>query len=257
MRYAIIVQARMNSKRLYGKVLKKVNKTSPLQLILDKINYFGLKNKLIIATTNLKSDLAIIDFCKINKIKYFRGSSENVLERYYACSKKFNAKNIIRITADCPLVDMFLLKKMINNFFLKKLDYYSNTYPLPCKYPDGSDIEIFKFTTLLKAYKKAQLPSEKEHVTNLMYQDKSNFIKKKNMKNDFSKFRYTIDNKSDFKVFTKILNDHLYSDIIKFKVIDIVNFLKKNKKLISYQSKIKRNYGWYSSLKKDKRYLKN
>ena len=131
---------------------------------------------------------------------------------------------------------------MISNFFSKKLDYYSNTYPLPCKYPDGSDIEIFKFTTLLKAYKKAKLPSEKEHVTNLMYQDKSNFIKKKNIKNDFSKFRYTIDNMNDFKVFTKILNDYSYSDIIKFKVIDIIKFLKKNKKLISYQSKIKRNY---------------
>jgi len=168
MRYAIIVQARMNSKRLNGKVLKKVNKISPLQLILDKINYFGLKNKLIIATTNLKSDLKIINFCKINKIRYFRGSSENVLERYYLCSKKFNVKNIIRLTADCPLIDMFLLKEMISNFFQKKPDYYSNTYPLPCKFPDGSDIEIFKFTTLSKAYKNAQLPSEKEHVTNLM-----------------------------------------------------------------------------------------
>ena len=92
---------------------------------------------------------------------------------------------------------------MISNFFLKKADYYSNTYPLPCKYPDGSDIEIFKFNTLTKAYRNAQLPSEKEHVTNLMYKDKSNIIKK-NMKNNLSKFRYTIDNKEDFKILKKL-----------------------------------------------------
>ena len=256
MQIGIIIQARMNSKRLPGKVLKKFRNISPLKLLIDKINFIGLKDLTIIATTNQKKDLKIINFCKKKNIKYFIGSNENVLKRYYECSSKFKIKNIIRLTADCPFLDVFLLKRMILIFKKNKYAYLSNAYPLPCNYPDGSDIEVFTHDALKDAHLNAKLPSEKEHVTNYIYQNKKNKIKRIDLKNDLSKYRYTIDNIGDFKVFEKILKVFKYEEIIKLKYYQITNFLKKNKELIKYQKTLKRNYGWKSSLKKDLKYLR-
>lgn len=256
MKLGIILQARMNSSRLPGKVLKTVNGISPIKLIIDKMKYFKLEKNLIIATTTKKTDNKIIELCNSNKIKFFRGSENNVLLRYFNCSKKFKIKTIVRITADCPFVDMYLLKKMIRLFSKKKFDYMSNTYPLPCTYPDGSDIEIFTFDLLKKTKQNAKLPSEKEHVTNLMYSGLTQKIKKINLKNNYSKFRYTIDNKKDFKIYEKYLTNNSYNFIIKSKVYDLVKFLKINSKLTIYQKKIKRNYGWSSAYKKDSKYIK-
>ena len=256
MNLGIIIQARMDSKRLPGKVLKEFKKISPLKLLTDKINFIGLKSSTIIATTNKKSDLKIINFCKKNNIKYFIGSSENVLKRYYECSKKFKIKNIIRLTADCPFLDLSLLKRMISIYNKNEYDYLSNAYPLPCKFPDGSDIEIFSFHALKEAYLNAKLPSEKEHVTNYIYEKKQNKIKRINLKNDLSQYRYTIDNINDFKVFEEILKMFKYDEVIKLRYYQITNFLKRNKRLTMYQKKLKRNYGWKSSLEKDITYLR-
>ena len=256
MNLGIIIQARMGSKRLPGKVLKEFKDISPLKLLIDKLDFIGLKNLAIIATTNQKKDSQIINFCRKNSVKYFIGSKQNVLNRYYECSKKFRIKNIIRLTADCPMLDVSLLKRMISIYKRKKYVYLSNTYPLPCSFPDGSDIEIFTFNSLKEAYFNARLPSEKEHVTNYIYKNKNNKIKRIDLKNSLSQFRYTIDNINDFKVFEKILETFKYEEIIRLKYYQITKFLKKNKDLIKYQKKIKRNYGWKSSLKKDQKYLK-
>lgn len=246
----------MGSKRLPGKVLKEFKNISPLKVLVDKIDSIDFKKKTIIATTNQKKDLKIINFCKKNSIKYFTGSNKNVLKRYYECSKKFKIKNIIRLTADCPFLDLSLLKRMISIYKKKNYVYLSNAYPLPCDFPDGSDIEIFTFNALKEAYLNSKLPSEKEHVTNYIYKNKNNKIKKIILKNDLSKYRYTIDNIDDFKVFEKILNSFKYEEIIKLKYFQITNFLQKNKDLTKYQKKLKRNYGWHSSLEKDLKYLK-
>ena len=252
----IVIQARMGSKRLPGKVLKQFKNISPLKILVDKIKFIKLKNLIIVATTNQKKDKKIVNFCIDNKIKYFTGSDENVLERYYKCSKKFNIKNIVRLTADCPFLDLSLLKRMILLFKKKKYSYLSNAYPLPCKFPDGSDIEIFTFKALKDAYLNAKMPSEKEHVTNYIYKNKNNKIKRIDLKKNYSKFRYTIDNINDFKIFIEILKSFSYEKIIKLKYYQICKFLKKNTQLTKYQKKIKRNYGWKSALKKDLSYLK-
>ena len=256
MNLGIIIQARMGSKRLPGKVLKEFKNISPLKLLIDKINFIGFKSSTIIATTNKKSDLKIINFCKRNNIKCFVGSNENVLKRYYECSSKFKIKNIIRLTADCPFLDLSLLKRMILIYKKNKYDYLSNAYPLPCRFPDGSDIEIFSYNALKEAYLNAKLPSEKEHVTNYIYENMHNKIKRIDLKNNLSKYRYTIDNINDFKVFEEILKTFKYDEIIKLKYYQIVNFLKKNQKLIIYQKKLQRKYGWKSSFEKDAKYLR-
>lgn len=255
MKYGIILQARMDSKRLPGKVLKKYKGLSLLKILIDKIKHLKMKNFLVVATTSKVNDKKIINFCKSNKVKYFIGSNNNVLKRYYLCAQKFKMENIIRLTADCPFLDIDLLKKMILIFKKNKYKYLANTYPLPCKYPDGSDIEIFSFLALRNAFLKAKLPSEKEHVTNYMYKFNSKKIKRIDPKKDLSKYRYTIDNKDDFKLFKVIVDKFKYNKILKLKVNQLVKFLDTNKEMTEYQKNLSRNYGWRTSLKKDKKYL--
>ena len=144
MQFSIIIQARLGSSRLPGKVLINYKNYTLLSVLHQRLKRSQKIKDVIIATTKKREDNEIVKFCKNNSIKYFRGSENNVLNRYYQTAKKFNIKNIIRITADCPFIDPTILDKMIIEFKKKKLDYLSNTYPEPSTYPDGMDIEIFK-----------------------------------------------------------------------------------------------------------------
>jgi spore coat polysaccharide biosynthesis protein SpsF len=257
MSFAAIIQARMNSSRLPNKILLNYKNLSPLSILIKRLDKSKYLKKIIIATTTKKKDDKIVDFCKENKVSFFRGNENNVLQRYYLAAKKFKVKKIIRITSDCPLIDFRILDQMIKNFKKKKIDYYSNAYPLPCRYPDGMDIEIFTFKTLEKTFKKAALPSEKEHVTNYMW-GKNNFkIAKKNIKEDLSNYRFTIDYKKDFIFLCKIIDSFGRNKISSISMKELINFTKKNLDLISYQKKIKRNQGWKSSYIKDKKFLLN
>ena len=164
-----IIQARMGSKRLPGKVLRSYKNLTPLGVLCGRLKKIKEISKIIVATTKEKKDDKIVSFCKKLKISYFRGSTNNVLNRYYCAAKKFKSKEIIRLTADNPFIDKKTLVKMIGIKKKNLYDYVANTYPTPCTYPDGSDIEIFDYGTLKKTYKLAKLPSEKEHVTFLMW----------------------------------------------------------------------------------------
>ena len=109
------------------------------------------KGKIIVATTHNKIDDHISNVCNILNIPCFRGSETDVIDRYYQAAKKFNAKNIIRLTADCPLVDPKVLDKVVNAYFSNKADYATNT--MPPTYPDGIDVEIFNLKSLRAAWK--------------------------------------------------------------------------------------------------------
>jgi len=136
-------------------------------------------------------------------------------------------------------------------FFKKnKLDYYANTYPEPSTFPDGMDIEIFKYKTLKISNKLAKNKSEREHVTVLMRHFKKFKSKRYDQKNDLSKYRLTIDFSEDFKLFTKII-DHFGKKIIFTIMEDLIKFLSKNKKLINYQKKLIRNQSFYRDILND------
>ena len=144
---------------------------------------------------------------------------------------------------------------MIKIFDKNKPNYLSNTYPLPCTFPDGSDIEIFDFQTLKRTYENAVLPSDKEHVTKYMWKSKKFRCDKFNSSKNLSNYRYTIDTLDDFKLFKNIIQKYP-KNYDKISMNKIINFINKNPILIRYQSKIIRNFGWKSSLIKDKIYLK-
>ena len=253
--FHVIIQARMGSSRLPGKALKSYKKISPLDVLISRVDKIKKISKIIVATTNQKKDDIFKKFFKQKKIELFRGHDDNVLKRYYLAAKKFNSKNIIRLTGDCPFIDIFTLKKMINLQIKKKYDYLANTYPLPCSYPDGSDIEIFKFKTLSKTYKLAKLPSEKEHVTKYMWDSKKFNTMQLRLKKNLSKYRYTIDIKEDFKLFCFIIDSFPKKKFLYASMNEIINLINNNPSKISYQRKIKRNFGWQNSLERDKKYF--
>jgi spore coat polysaccharide biosynthesis protein SpsF (cytidylyltransferase family) len=253
-KFSIIIQARMGSSRLPNKVLLKYKNLSILDILINRLNNSRLIDKIIIATTNKNRDIKIVNYCKKNNIKYFRGSETDVLSRYYHAAKKYKIQNIIRITSDCPLVDYRIINLMIKIFKNTNIDYLANTYPMPTNYPDGMDIEIFNFKTLKNTFYNAELPSEREHVTIYMWKSGKFKIKKITIKKNFSKYRFCIDYNSDFIFLKKIINK-FKENIFNVSMLQLINFCKKNSKIIVYQQNIIRNQGWLSSLKKDKKFL--
>jgi len=245
--FGIIIQARSGSKRLPKKVLKKfAGKKSMLDFqILRLLKEFDKRN-IIIATTKLREDNKICSIANRNNISCFRGSETNLLKRYLDCAKKFNIKNIVRITSDCPMVDPRLVKKMLKIFYKKKIDYLANTLPVSkSTYPDGTDIEIFKFNALLKASKLIKKKNDKEHVTNFFWKNK-NLFKSDIVKNkmNLSKYRFCVDYKDDF-----ILVDKLAKKIEINKLFgnanEIIYFLKKDKSLMKINNKNKIKFKKY------------
>ncbi len=252
--YHAIIQARMGSKRLPGKSLMEHNGISPLEVLIKRIKKINSIKLIIIATTKLSEDDVFQKFAKKLKVRIFRGKTNNVLDRYYSAAKFFNSKNIVRLTADCPFIDKLTLTNMIRLFSSTKYDYISNTYPIPCTFPDGSDIEIFSFKALKKNKLLAYLPSDKEHVTKFFYNSQKFKCHRIENKIDLSKYRYTIDVIEDFNLFKSIIKKN--KNYLKLSMKDVIKFINENPKLVKYQKKLKRNFGWESSLKKDKNFYK-
>ena len=244
----------MGSKRLPGKSLKKFNNISPLEILVKRIKKIKNIELIVIATTLLKIDDIFEDYAKKLNVKIFRGSNNNVLNRYYSAAKFFNSQNIIRLTADCPFIDQSTLIKMIKLFNKNKYDYLSNTYPAPCTFPDGSDIEIFNFKSLKKSKTEVFLPSDKEHVTKYIWKSKKFKCFRLDNKIDLSKYRYTIDIAEDFVLFKSILKK--YKNFLKLDMKKIIKFIDQNPRLTEYQKNIRRNFGWDESLAKDRVYKK-
>ena len=229
MKIICIVQARMGSQRLPGKVLMNGANRKPLILnLFERIKKSKYLNKIIVATTNLKKDLKIVQICKKNNIKYFRGNHLNVLDRYYKCALKYKADTILRITADCPLLDYKFIDNFIHKYHSKKnFDYLSNTFPIR-SVPKGYDLEIFDLRVLEKSAKNAKTKYDKEHVTPYIKKNHKKFnILKIDFKNSFKNYRLTLDYIEDY-ILIKNIFDALYSKNKYFELKDVIKYLKKN-----------------------------
>ena len=202
MRLAIL-QARMSSSRLPGKVLKEINGKPILEYEIKRILKSKEINKLVLATSKEKSDDVLEDFAKNIGIECFRGDLEDVLKRYYNCAKQFKADTIIRLTGDCPVMDSEVIDGVINCFEKNRVDYASNT--IKRTFPDGLDVEVFSFNVLEKMYKNATSKEEREHVTKYIHNNLNKF-KICNYENDidYSYIRWTLDTIDDFYFFKSI-----------------------------------------------------
>ena len=232
MNFAIIIQARTGSRRFPKKILARIDRRNVLEFFIDRLLQTFSKNKIIIATTKFKRDNIVCNISKKKKIKFYRGPEKNVLKRFLNCAIKFNVKNIARVTPDCPLVDPRLLQSMKKQFFIRKLDYLANTNPpKKSKFPDGSDIEIFKFRSLQKIYRLSKNKDDREHVTHLFWKNPKKFkIKIINKKKNISNYKFSIDYKHDLLLVKKVINKIKISK--KYGNADeIVNIIKHDKKL--------------------------
>jgi spore coat polysaccharide biosynthesis protein SpsF len=226
-----IIQARMGSSRFPGKVLKDLDGQKILKFQIERIKKSKSIDSIIVATTLEDHDDEIENFCLDNKIKFFRGEENDVLSRYYQCAKKNNIDTIVRLTADCPLIDPVIIDEVINLFYSESADYASNTVPpSSSSWPDGSDVEVFSFLALERAHKEATKNEDKEHVTFYFWKDKNNGFKTTQLKNhlDWSQYRFTIDYPQDYEV-VKLLNEEIRARNIFGHTHEIVSILKQRR----------------------------
>lgn len=241
--FGIIIEARMGSTRLPGKVLKKVYKnTTALEFLLKRLSRKFGKELIIIATTLSKKDDTIVEYAQKNKYKFFRGSENNVCERVIKAAKFFKIQHIIEITSDCILIDTNLIDDCLKVYKHHNVDYVSN-----CEirsYPDGMDVQVFKLKSLIKSYRMIKSNYDKENVTTHIRRNKKKFSKINIFapkKLTYPKLGLTLDTNEDLRLIKKIIH-HFYKIKNKsFDCEDIINFLNANKSLLKINSHIKRN----------------
>ena len=227
LRVVILVQARMGSSRLRGKVLKEVMDKPLLHYLIERLQRVELKEEIVITTTVNVEDEKIVDFCRFEKIPIFRGQSEDVLDRFYYAAQTFKADVIVRITADCPLSDPLIIDQVIKTYLdnYPKYDYVSNSH-MGRSYPVGMDVEVFSFKALEEAFHEATLPEEREHVTPFIYRRPTRYHKKLiSHQPDLSNFRLTVDTIEDFELINKLLED-IYPKKPNFTMDDIIHILQ-------------------------------
>jgi spore coat polysaccharide biosynthesis protein SpsF len=246
--FVCVIQARMSSTRLPGKVLIKTNTNKEytlLSYLLNRITPIYEKGvSIVIATSKEAEDDEIERYIKHNfpYINVYRGELNDVLSRYYECVKKLGKKVIIRLTSDCPFSDPNLILEMIQQFVKTKVDYISNTMP-PDKseFSDGFDVEIFTFKVLEECANNLELTkSEREHVTFSMWQNtKYNSLVFPNYNKTNLTYKLSVDNRNDFKLFEKVINE-IEINLSYYEIEKFIN--KENLYLINKES-IK-NSGW-------------
>jgi len=245
-----IIQARLGSRRLPGKVLLNLKGKSVIRHVVERTKAAKLVDNVYVATTILEKDLSIIKECSKYNINIFCGSENDVLDRYFQLAKLLKPDHIVRITADCPVIDPRVIDLVIEDHLSKGADYTSNTLEIP--YPDGQDVEVFKFSILKEAWEKASLVSEREHVTPYIKFDEKTFkINKILSTNNNAKLRWTLDEKEDFELIS-IIYDELYDNNPLFSMEDIIDLLKENSSLVDINSMYIREEGYQRSLENDR-----
>jgi spore coat polysaccharide biosynthesis protein SpsF (cytidylyltransferase family) len=246
----LITQARCGSTRLPGKILKEVNGKTLLQVHLERLNKCSNVDEIIVATTVNQEDEIIYNKALEWGFKSYRGSELNVLDRFYQSLKDKNADWVVRVTSDCPLLDSKLVDAIIEFAQNSVYDYVSNG--IVEHYPDGQDVEVFKFSALKKAWENASVNSDLEHVT--PYIRKNSNGRGNNMfssinyacPDNYSHIRMTVDELEDFYLIQKLIGQ-LGTDK---SWLDYTNHIIQND-LAKINGKIVRNEGYKKSLKND------
>jgi spore coat polysaccharide biosynthesis protein SpsF len=244
-----ILQARLSSRRLPEKVLKSLLGKPMIIRQIERLKRAEKIDKLVVATSIESSDDPIETLCVEHDISCFRGSLDDVLDRFYQAAKIWNPEYIVRLTADCPLADPSVIDNVISFYMEGNYDYASNA--LPPTFPDGLDIEVFKFYCLEQAWQEAKLSSEREHATPYIYNNPQKFSLG-NYENpiDFSHLRWTVDEPEDFEFVTKVY-EKLYPDNPKFTMHDVLKLLNEQSALLDINNMFARNEGYQKSLDED------
>ena len=249
MRTVAIIQARMSSTRLPGKVLINFCNKPVLEHIVQRLRTCKLIDDIVIATSDHDSDSKIKDFCLEKNFIIFRGSLHDVLDRYYKAAIEHKADAILRITGDCPLIDPEIVDEVIKTFHENQCDLCG----LSGEFPDGLDCSVFSFKALEKSWREAELKSEREHVGPYIEKNPDIFkIKPVYLFNNMEHLRWTLDTPEDQQLINEIFNE-LYSEDNIFLTKDILELLERKPNLLNINDKIVRNEGYIISLNDDEK----
>lgn len=234
-----IVQARSGSTRLPGKIFREFCGKPMLWHVINRLSNSSQINKIVIATTTASEDDITEKFCAENKIECYRGSIEDVLQRYYEAARYSGAEIIIRVTSDCPLIDPVIIDKMLKQFVssVQTIDYMSNV--VERTFPRGLDTEIITFDSLSKAAVEAAGAFDREHVTPYIYNNPHKFrIRSFINEKDYSHYRLTVDTIEDFDLITRIYNE-LYDPDKLILLDDIIDLMERKPELNKINEHIK------------------
>jgi spore coat polysaccharide biosynthesis protein SpsF len=228
MKIVAIVQARMGSTRLPGKVLVDLGGATTLARVLRRLDRATLLDRIIVATSTASSDDEILQECSRSHVDCFRGSESDVLDRYYSAANTYPADAVVRITADCPLVDPTLVDQTITKFQNQSADYASNA--LQRTYPRGLDVEVFTIAALKLAWQSARRPYEREHVTPYLYEHPDLFRLVSEVGTvDYSQYRWTLDTPEDLQLLRAIYSRFDNKDT--FSWLDVITLMGREPQL--------------------------
>lgn len=253
MRTVALIQARMGSTRLPGKTLKEVNGKTLIEIMLHRLEKCQKIDKIIVATSVEKNNDELEQHVKDLGHYCFRGSENDVLDRFYKAIKNEQYDYVVRLTADCPLIDPVLIDKVIQTTIASEKDYGSNISPGKEHFPDGQDTEVFKYKVLEDAWTRAKLLSEREHVTPYIRTNLHSLFSNLSYDNDinFNQIRMTVDTQKDFDAIEVLVNELG----IDSSWLDYTNYIMKFPKKFTNQQII-RNEGYQKSLLEDKKIKK-
>ena len=248
MKVTAIIQARMTSTRLPGKVLMEVMGRPLLSYQIERLRFSKRIDEIIIATTTNKEDDRIAKLAHKEGIKFYRGSEDDVLDRYYQAAKKYGAEHIMRLTGDCPLIDPVICDLVIDSYLKSGVDFV-HTGPT---FAEGLDCEVFSFECLKLAWHGAKLRSEREHCT-MYFHNHPEKITKTTIENstDDSKYRFTVDEPEDVLVVKAIFESLYQNREGHFGSSEIKGLLDFNPDIFNLNKGIMRNEGLAKSLKED------
>lgn len=250
----VIIQARMGSTRLPGKVLLDLGGRPVIEHVVRRCQSTMLVDRVVVATTDLPEDDRIIEWCRANSVDSVRGSSEDVLQRYIVAANAFACDNIVRVTADCPLVDPGILDAMLCLHASARSDYTSNV--IPPTFPVGFDAEVVRSEVLNKVDGIAALKSHREHVTMYIRENLDQFVTANlSFGMDHDKVRLTLDRPEDYEVLKRVFANFAGSDGF-FSIYQVLNFLAQNPELVAINSSIDRFEGMRKSAAHENRELK-
>lgn len=199
MKTVAIIQARMGSSRLPGKVLRDLAGQPMLRRVLDRVRQATTIDDCVVATTTAPADTAVVAACQQWGVASYCGSEADVLDRYYQAATQANADVVVRITSDCPLIEPTIIDQVVQAFRQNEADYASNT--LRRTFPRGLDTEVFSTAVLATAWHEATEPFQREHVTPYIYQNPSRFrLVELNAAADYGRHRWTVDTVEDWQL---------------------------------------------------------
>jgi len=225
-----IVQARMRSTRLPGKVLADIRGEPMLARVVERVRMARLLNEVVIGTTTDAADDAVVELSETRSYPIYRGHPTDVLDRYYQAAGAYGADTVVRITADCPLIDPTLIDQTLGELVSQQADFAANRLPRQRTYPIGLDVEVCTFDALARAWRGASEPFEREHVMPYLYQVPGRFkTVLLNADSNLGNLRWTVDTQADLE-FVKAVYQH-FLPRIDFKWTEVLQLLTQRPEL--------------------------